>query len=302
MKVYLWMTTTENSEKMDIVYLNGQFVPRDKAMISPDDRGFLFGDSVYEVMRWYGGFFFDMEGHLNRLRRSLHETRIAWDGIDALPDLAVELVNKNDLGSDCSLVYIQVTRGAAPRSHVFPDPAVPPTVYASVRRQSMDTLLWERGIAIAVAPDPRWNRCDIKSTALLPNILSVQEACDKGFMEVCFVRDGFVTEGAHSNIFLVRDDTVYTHPESNCILSGITRKNVISLALENGIGLSEERVAADMIPYMQEAFITNTSGEVVPVIRIGDQVLGDGTPGAITMKLHRLFREKVTEGNPVNKA
>jgi D-alanine transaminase len=223
-----------------------------------------------------------------------------WSDIDTFPDLAEERVNKNDLGSDCSLVYVQVTRGEAPRNHVFPDPAVPPTVYASVRRQSMDTLLWERGIAIAVAPDPRWNRCDIKSTALLANVMSLQEAHDTGFMEVCFVRDGFITEGAHSNIFLVRNDTVYTHPESNYILSGITRKNVISLAAENGIGLAEERVAADMIPYIHEAFITNTSGEVIPVIRIGDQVLGDGTPGDITRNIHRLFREKVMAGNPVH--
>ena len=285
---------------MDIVYLNGQFVPRDKALISPDDRGFVFGDSVYEVMRWYGGFFFDMEGHMVRFRRSLHEARITWNDIDTFPDLAEELVNKNDLGSDCALVYVQVTRGTAPRNHIFPDPPVPPTVYATARSQSMDTLLWERGIAIAIAPDPRWNRCDIKSTALLANIMSFQEAYENGFMEVCFVRDGFVTEGSHSNIFLVRNDTVYTHPESNWILSGITRKNVISIAAENGIGLVEERVAADMIPYMQEAFITNTSGEVVPVIRIGDHVLGDGTPGDITRKINRLFREKVTASNPAH--
>jgi len=164
----------------------------------------------------------------------------------------------------------------------------------------MDTLLWERGIAIAPTPDPRWNRCDIKSTALLANIMPYQEAHDNGFAEVCFIRDGFVTEGAHSNIFFVRGNTVFTHPESNKILSGITRKNIISLAAENGIGLIEEAVAADMIPYMQEAFITNTSGEVVPVIRIGDQTIGNGAPGEITKKLQRLFRERVTESGEKN--
>ncbi len=278
---------------MEIVYLNGQFVPREKAMISPDDRGFIFGDSVYEVVSWYGGFFFDMEGHASRLRRSLNETRIIWNEIDAFPEIAEELVHKNDLGDGCLIVYLQVTRGAAPRNHAFPNPPVPPTVYASVRRQSMDTLLWERGIAIAVAPDPRWNRCDIKSTSLLANILTYQDAHDNGFAEVCFIRDGFATEGAHSNIFFVRNETVYTHPESNHILSGITRKNVISIATENGIGVVEEAIAADMIPYMQEAFITNTTGEVIPVIRIGDQTMGDGTPGKVTRKIHGLFREKV---------
>jgi D-alanine transaminase len=127
----------------------------------------------------------------------------------------------------------------------------------------------------------------------LANILPYQEAHDNGFAEVCFIRDGFVTEGAHSNIFFVRGDTVSTHPESNRILSGITRKNVISIAAENVIRLVEEAVAADMIPYMSEAFITNTSGEVVPVIRIGDHTIGDGVPGGITKKIHRLFRERV---------
>jgi D-alanine transaminase len=279
---------------MEIVYLNGKYVPREQAVINPDDRGFLFGDSVYEVVRWYGGYFFDMEGHLNRLRRSLNETRIVLKDVDALPEISEKLIHENDLGRDCTLAYIQVTRGAAPRIHAFPDPPVPPTVYITVRRQSMDTLLWERGIAIVPTPDPRWNRCDIKSTALLANILPYQEAHDNGFAEVCFIRDGFVTEGAHSNIFFVRNETLFTHPESNRILSGITRKNVISIAAENGIKLVEEAVSADMIPYMNEAFITNTSGEVVPVIRIGDQTIGDGTPGSITRTIHRLFREKVT--------
>jgi len=278
---------------MEIVYLNGQYVPREQAVISPDDRGFLFGDSVYEVLRWYGGYFFDMEGHLNRLRRSLNETRIAWNDVDSLPEISEKLIHENNLGDGCTIVYIQVTRGASPRNHAFPDPPVQPTVYVSVRRQSIDTLVWERGIAIAPVEDPRWNRCDIKSTALLANILPYQEAHDNGFAEVCFIRDGFVTEGAHSNIFFVRDNTVYTHPESNRILSGITRKNVISIAAENSIRLVEEAVAADMIPYMNEAFITNTSGEVVPVIRIGEQTIGDGTPGSITRTIHRLFREKV---------
>ena len=278
---------------METVYLNGQIVPRDQAVISPDDRGFLFGDSVYEVVRWYGGYFFDMEGHMNRLRRSLNATRILWQDVDSMPEIAEKLIHENNLGDGCSLVYIQVTRGAAPRNHAFPDPAVPPTVYISVRRQSMDTLLWERGIAIAPTPDPRWNRCDIKSTALLANILPYQEAHDNGFAEVCFIRNGFVTEGAHSNIFFVKGDTVFTHPESNSILSGITRKNVISIAAENGIKLVEEAVAGDMIPYVNEAFITNTSGEVIPVIGIGDQTIGNGTPGDITKKLQRLFREKV---------
>lgn len=283
---------------MDTVYLNGRFIPREKAAISPDDRGFLFGDSIYEVVRWYGGYFFDMAGHADRLRRSLQETRIIWDEADRFPFIAEELVHRNELSGDCTLVYLQVTRGAAPRNHAFPDPSVRPTVYGFARRQSIDTLSGERGIKADLAPDIRWGRCDIKSTSLLANILAYQAAHDKDCLEVCFVRNGLLTEGAHSNFFFIRNEVVYTHPESNEILSGITRKNVISVATRNGIQLIEEAVTADVLPYVQEAFITNTSGEIVPVVRIGDHIIGNGSPGTVTRKIHRLFREMVQATNP----
>lgn len=278
---------------MDIRYLNGKFIPGDKVLISPDDRGFLFGDSVYEVVRWYGGFFFDMDGHMKRLRRSLNEIRITWDEMGEFPGIAEELVHRNALGDSCSMIYVQVTRGAAPRYHGFPEPQVLPTVYAFARRLSTDTLAWERGITIDLVADPRWNRCDIKTTALIANILPYQAAHEKGCSEVCFVKDGLITEGAHSNIFFVKDETLYTHPESNHILSGITRCNVISICHENNIPLVEEAISADMLPYIHEAFMTNTTGEVIPVNKIGEQPVGDSSPGEITRKIQRLFREKV---------
>jgi D-alanine transaminase len=284
---------------MDTVYLNGQFIPLDRAAISPDDRGFLFADSVYEVARWYGSYFFDMEGHTNRLKRSLRETRIEWDEVDKFPLIAEELISRNELSADCSIVYLQVTRGAAPRNHAFPDPPVMPTVYGFARRQSIDTLSAERGISIDLTDDIRWGRCDIKSTALLANVMAYQAAHDKGCSEVCFRRNGLLTEGAHSNIFFVRNETVYTHPESNSILPGITRRHVITIASENGIELVEEAVTADMLSYVHEAFITNTSGEIVPVIKIGDFTIGNGIPGNVTRKIQRLFRDSVQAANPV---
>jgi D-alanine transaminase len=283
---------------MDEVYLNGQFIPRDKALISPDDRGFLLGDSIYEVIRWYGGYFFDLPGHAARLRRSLHETRINWEDDPKFEEIAGELIQRNGLGTECAIVYFQVTRGVAPRTHAFPDPPVKPTVYGFARRQSINTLAAEQGIGLWLTPDPRWSRCDIKTTALIANILPYQEAHDRGFAEVCFVRNGFVTEGAHSNIFFVRDETLFTHPENNDILSGITRKNVISVAKSNGISVAEEAVAADMIPYMNEAFISNTTGEIVPVSRISEQVIGEGTPGPVTRRLQRLLREHIQSHDP----
>lgn len=283
---------------MEVVYLNGQFIPREQAMISPDDRGFLFGDSIYEVTRWYGGYFFDLQGHATRFRRSLHETRIVWNDEARLEEIFRELIERNGLGTECAIVYFQATRGVAPRNHAFPDPPVSPTVYGFARRQSINTLACERGVGIWLTPDPRWNRCDIKTTALIANILPYQEAHDGGFAEVCFVRNGFVTEGAHSNIFLVRDDTLYTHPVTNDILAGITRKNIITLANDNGINVVEEAVAADMIPYMNEGFISNTTGEIVPVTRISDQTLGDGAPGPMTRRLQNLLRELIQSQDP----
>jgi len=284
---------------MDTVYLNGQFINSDQAKISPDDRGFLLSDGIYEVVRWYGGYFLDLEGHTARLRRSLKETRIEWEENGLFGELSTELIHRNGLGGECAIVYFQVTRGAAPRTHAFPSPPVKPTVYGFARRQSIDTLACERGVAIWLVADPRWARCDIKSTALLANILPYQEAHDRGFAEVCFVRNGFVTEGAHSNIFFVRDGALYTHPESNEILSGITRKIIIGIAAEHGIPVVEEAVASDMIPYMHEAFICNTTGEVVPVLKISDQVIGEGSPGTVTRRVLALFRDKVQAENPV---
>lgn len=284
---------------MDTVYLNGQFIPADKAMISPDDRGFLFGDSIYEVARWYGGYFFDLPGHTERFRRSLHETRIVWDEEARIEEIFLELIERNGFGTDCAIVYFQATRGAAPRNHGFPDPPVRPTIYGFARRHSINTLACERGIGILLTPDPRWNRCDIKTTALIANILPYQEAHDMGYMEVCFVRNGLVTEGVHSNIFFIKDEMLYTHPVTNDILAGITRKNIISLANDNGVSVVEEAVVADMIPYMSEAFLCNTTGEIVPIIRITDQVIGEGIPGPVTRKIQRLFREWVQAANPV---
>lgn len=283
---------------MDVVYLNGQFIPKDQAMISPDDRGFLFGDSVYEVARWYGGYFFDLAGHGARFSRSLHETRIVWEDEARFGEISHQLIESNHLGTDCAIIYFQATRGVAPRSHAFPIPPVKPTVYGFARRQSLNTLASERGVGIWLTPDPRWSRCDIKTTALIANILPYQEAQENGYKEVCFVREGLVTEGAHSNIFFVRDGLLYTHPATNHILAGITRKNIIAVAKENGITVVEEAVVADMIPYMNEVFICNTTGEITPVIKVSDLIIGDGTSGPVTRRLQVLLRERIQAEDP----
>jgi len=277
---------------METAYFNGKLLPKEEIKISPDDRGFLFADGVYEVVRWYEGFFYDMKSHMTRLKRSLRELRINWPDSDSFPSIADELIKINKLENQPSMVYLQVTRGVSRRSHSFPSPEVPPTVYAYAWSFKPESHLKETGIKVMLKEDIRWSRCDIKSVALLPNTISFQEAHENGLKECIFVRNGLITEGSHSNIFFVIDGTLYTHPESNHVLSGITRKNVLRIAEESGIKIREEAVQENRIRFVREAFITNTSAEVTPVTELGGNTLGDGVPGPVTLIIRDKFDEE----------
>jgi len=278
---------------METAYFNGKLVPKTEIKISPDDRGFLFADGIYEVVRWYEGFFYDMNSHISRLKRSLRELRINWDGADLFPSIALDLIKLNKLENQPALVYLQVTRGAARRTHFFPSPEVAPTVYTYAWGFVPDRQSKESGIKVMLKEDIRWSRCDIKSVALLPNTLSFQEAYENGMKECIFVRNGLITEGSHSNIFFVIDGTLFTHPESNLVLSGVTRKNILRIAQEAGINIREEAVPENRIRFIKEAFITNTSAEVIPVIDLGGNTLGDGVPGPVTMLLREKFDAEI---------
>jgi len=278
---------------MEISFFNGKFLPKDEIRISPDDRGFLFADGIYEVVRWYEGFFYDMDGHMARLRRSLKEVKISWPEADSFPSIALDLVKRNNISDYPVLVYLQVTRGVAKRTHAFPAPPVEPTVYALARKFHPDSEIMKNGIGIILRKDIRWTRCDIKSVSLLPNILLFQEAMDLNCSECIFSRDGLITEGSHSNVFFVIDGVLFTHPESENVLSGITRNNVLRIARKNGIPVSETAVKEDMIHSVSEAFITNTSSEVGPVIAINGNLLGNGKPGELTEFLQKKFREEL---------
>jgi len=278
---------------MNIAYLNGKFIPKNEISISPDDRGFLFADGIYEVVRWYEGFFYDMTSHVTRLKRSLRELRINWDGADLLSSIANDLIKLNKLESQQAMVYFQVTRGAAMRTHSFPSPEVSPTVYANAWGFVPGTQSIESGIKVMLKEDIRWSRCDIKSIALLPNTISFQEAFENGMKECIFVRNGMITEGSHSNIFFVIDGTLFTHPESNFVLSGVTRKNILRIAQESGIKIREEAVQENRIRFIKEAFITNTSAEVTPVIDLGGNTLGEGLPGPVTKIIHEKFDAEI---------
>ncbi len=283
---------------METAYFNGNLLPKDEIRISPDDRGFLFADGVYEVVRWYEGSFYDMNSHCIRLKRSLKELRINWTDADLFSSFAFDLIKHNNLENQPAMVYLQVTRGAARRSHSFPSPDVSPTAYACAWGFVPDIQSKETGIKVMLKEDIRWSRCDIKSVALLPNTMSYQEASVNGLKECIFVRNGLITEGSHSNIFFVIDGTLFTHPESNHILSGITRKNVLRIAHESGIKIREEAVHENRIRLIQEAFITNTSAEVTPITELGGNTLGAGFRGPIT----RLISDKFDAETSVLKA
>jgi len=279
---------------MEIAFFNGEFLPKNEIRISPDDRGFLFADGIYEVVKWYGGSFFDMETHITRLKRSLGEIRLQWLENETFPEIAVELVRQNGLYDKHAMVYIQVTRGAAQRTHHFPDYPVPPTVYAFVKELPDTGKIMSDAINVLLREDIRWNRCDIKSVSLLPNVLGNQEARENGCMECLFSRNGNITEASHSNVFFVINGVLRTHPESNYILSGVTRKNVIRIATESGIMVKEEALHESELENVTEAFITNTTGEVTPVKNINGKTVSDGLPGKITILLRNKFLSEIS--------
>ncbi len=277
------------------VYFNGSFVEKNEVHISPDDRGFYFADGIYEVARWYGGYFFAMKEHLDRMHRSLREIKIGFEREPDVQAIADQLVNLNGLSSKPALLYLQITRGAVKRVHLFPDPPVPPTVYIAVSEFTPSDNAMAKGISVITLPDERWSRCDIKSIGLLPNILAKQTAHERGAQEAFLLRNGLITEGTHSNIFGIRNGKLVTHPDSPFILPGITRKIVLDLCPEIGLSIDFTAIAEADIHLMDEWFITNTSGEVVPVTFVNGQPVGTGEPGQITMLLRNTFiryREK----------
>lgn len=275
------------------VYLNGTYLDHTQATIPVDDRGFLFADGVYEVVRIYGGRPFMMEPHLRRLRAGLAALRIGDAIVDHLAAVAERLIRDNDVGGD-GTVYIQVTRGVAPRRHAFPDPAVEPSAYVIARpfRQYPDEY-FDAGVAAIAVPDTRWTRCDIKSIALLPNVLANQQAHDVGAFEALFIKDGVLIEGSHSNLFGVLDGTLMTYPSCNYILSGITRALVLDMAGELDIPVALTPIPWDRIDDVEELFLSGTTTEVMPLSRVDDRVIGNGGRGPITTRLQQAYRERV---------
>ena len=276
-----------------IVYLNGHFIPKEEVTISPDDRGFLFADGVYEVIRSYYGRLFQSDWHLQRLDRSLRALRFNSFSSRDLQGVGEQLIEVNALEQEDALIYIQVTRGVAPRRHAFPNDAVQPTVYATAYPIHIVPEKWERGVKIILVPDHRWTRCDIKSISLLPNILANQLAKENGAEEAVFVRDGAVTEGSLSNFAAVFSGKVYTYPQSFYILSGITRNVVLRQCQKLNIPVEEHPVLEADLPDAEEIMLWGTTAEVLSVVQVNDWIVGDGKPGPISQRLQKAFREQI---------
>jgi len=276
-----------------IVYFNGRFIPKDDVRISPEDRGFMFADGIYEVIRSYDGRLFKADEHLARLGRSLEGLRINHPSREDFKAIAAELIRRNNLEKGDAKFYVQITRGEAERAHSFPEGETYPTVYASVASLPGNDEKLKNGVKIILVPDVRWTRCDIKAVSLLPNVLASQQAKEAGAEEAVFVKDGVVTEGAHTNFFAVFNGRLATHPSTNEILSGITRRVILELCQNLKLPCDERPVREKELKDADELFIASTISEVMPVVMVDDWEVAGGRPGPVTMKLQRAFKEEV---------
>ncbi len=277
------------------VFYNKDFIPRSEVRISPDDRGFMLGDGVYEVARIYSGSIFFWKDHLARLNRSLAETRIQYTGIDDLSGIINELIRRNNLMDSHALVYVQITRGAYARQHSFPSGTISPTVFVDVFEKPVPSLADCRGAAVILMNDQRRERCDIKAVSLLPAVMANQAAAEQNAQEAVLVRNGFVTEGSHTNIMAVFSGTLHTHPLSHAILPGITRQIVLDLCRTHDIPVVEEPIPADILETADECFITGTVTEIVAVSDILGTRFKNRPLGPVTQLLMKQYRQ-LTQG------
>jgi len=267
-------------------YVNGRYVPHAQASVHIEDRGYQFADGVYEVVTIHHGALIDEEPHLDRLERSLGELRIAMPMSRAVLKLvARELIRRNGVSN--GIIYLQVTRGVAPRDHKFPSQAHPALVMTTRQMKPHSAKLLDRGAKVIAVPDIRWARCDIKSVSLLPNVLAKQAASEAGAYEAWQIdADGLVTEGSSTNAWIVTGEgTVVTRAVGQEILNGITRISLLKLIESQGYTLEERAFSLDEAKAAKEAFITSSTSFVLPVTQIDETPVGNGHPGILTGKL-----------------
>lgn len=273
-----------------IVYLNGEFLPIEEARVPVLDRGFIFGDGVYEVIPVYSRHPFRLQEHLRRLQQSLDGIRIANPyPLDTWARLVVDLIARN--APEDQSVYLHVTRGVAPRDHAFPKQATPTVFMMSNPLLTPPRQQIEQGIALVSAQDNRWDRCDIKAIALLPNVLLRQQAVDAGAIESVLFRDGILTEGAASNIFAVEQGVILAPPKDHHMLPGITYDLILELAAADGIPVETGKFSEARIRAADELWMTSSTKEVLAIISLDCQPVGDGRPGPLFHRMYRLYQD-----------
>lgn len=277
---------------MTVYFMDGQFMEREAVTISVEDRGYYFGDGVYEVIKVYEGELYTAKEHIERLFQSAMKVKMTIPYTEGqLMEVAQELITRNSI--TVGHIYLQVTRGNSPRTHQFPEPAIAPVVMAYAVNNPRPIAALEDGVAVKSIEDIRWLRCDIKSLNLLGNVLAKQEAYEANCVEALLHRDGVVTEGSSSNLFGIKNGVVYTHPATNLILNGITRRVVLGLCQELGIQLEEQSFTFEEAFEMDELFLTSTTAEVTPITSVDGRQIGSGTPGTVTRKLQKAFASQI---------
>ena len=273
---------------MTKILVNDVLVDEQDAKVAYNDRGYNFGDGIYEYVRLYDNKLFTAKEHFERLLRSAQEIGLDIDyTVESLSDLVRKLAEAN--GVTDGGVYMQITRGAAPRDHAFPTPPVPPVLTAFTKSYERPYEELENGVSIVTTEDVRWLRCDIKSLNLLGNVLAKEYATKYNAEEAVQHRDGIVTEGASSNVFAIKDGVVHTHPANNLILNGITRRVIQWICEDENITFNEEAFTLDFLKSADEVIISSTSAEVMPVVKIDGEVVNDGKVGPVTRKLQAGF-------------
>jgi len=270
------------------VFVNGEYVPEDQAKVSIFDRGFVFGDGIYEVVPVIGGKMVDKAPFLDRLKRSLGELRIDMPMSEAdylaMHEKLIELNNIDEGG-----VYSQITRGVADRDFAFPKGAKPTVAAFTMTKALIDNPSATTGVKVVTVEDIRWKRRDIKSVALLGQVMAKQEAVEKGGFEGWMVEDGFVTEGTSSTAYIVKDDTIITRPLSNSILPGIRRKVLLQLCAEHNVKLEERLFTVEEALAADEAFLSSATTLVMPIVQIDDTRIGGGQPGPMARKMREAY-------------
>ncbi len=279
-----------------VVYFAGRFKSREEACVSIDDRGFLFGDGIYEVIRVVEGRLFRRNAHLARVDKGLQDLgiRLADRERIRIQDILDDLIRENRLESGQATLYLQITRGTShPRKHFHPPPDTPPTILISATPFKPNYDLQKNGANAITVPDLRWARCDLKTVNLLPNTMAAQQAKERGAFGAIMVRNGVITEGSNNNVFVVMDGTLYTHPDSPHILSGITREVVFEIADEAGIPVEQEPVPEKVLPDVDEIIMTGTTTDIQPITRLNDRVIANGHPGTIVKLLQTGLKQKM---------